>query len=86
MENIGNFLKWADRYGVDKGALFKTMDLIEGQSSSRVKIQKCILAVSRVAAAKGFSPVMAESSQEPEINQNVPRAGSNFGKTRQILD
>nr|CAB3262999.1 uncharacterized protein LOC100186381 [Phallusia mammillata] len=52
MENIGNFLKAAESYGVDKMNLFQTVDLYEGGNLSQVQV--ALYKLSSIATANGY--------------------------------
>lgn len=53
MENIGNFLTAADKYGLPKSDTFQTVDLYEAQNM--VQVVTAIHALGRVAGKKGYS-------------------------------
>lgn len=55
-ENIGNFLAWAERYGLHTSNSFQTADLYEGTNLAAV--QRAIFGLGGVAMKKGFSPAI----------------------------
>jgi len=75
-ENIGNFLAWAERYGVPASNTFQTADLFEGTNLAAV--QRTIFNLGGVAQKKGFSPaigVKVSDENKRNFTQQQMRAG-----------
>ncbi|XP_065177484.1 transgelin-3-like [Sycon ciliatum] len=56
MDNIGKFLKVAEKYGVKRNDLFQSNDLYEGLKGPTVNVITCLHALGLVAKNKRFEP------------------------------
>lgn len=78
-ENIGNFLAWADRYGLPASNSFQTADLYE--ATNLAAVQRAIFGLGGVAQKKGFSPaigVKVADENKRSFTAEQLRAGENI--------
>jgi len=80
MENIGNFLKAAQTYGVNSIDLFQTVDLYENRNLAQVYV--CMFKVSSTASANDFPGphigVKAAATNRRSFTEQQNRLGRNI--------
>ncbi|XP_038068192.1 calponin-1-like isoform X1 [Patiria miniata] len=78
MQNIGNFLTFAEAYGCNKADMFQTMDLFEGQNMPQVV--NAIHALGRKAREKGFDGPTpgATESRHRDFTEEQLKEGQNI--------
>jgi len=78
-ENIGNFLAWAERYGVPTANTFQTADLFEGTNLAAV--QRMVLIWGGVAQKKGFQGPVIGVKVSDENKRNFSQQQLRAGET-----
>jgi hypothetical protein len=56
MANVEGFNKAAMAYGVPEGAIFQTVDLVDGRKANLVNVINCINQLGVIANSRGFVP------------------------------
>lgn len=78
-ENIGNFLAWAERYGVPTANTFQTADLFEGTNLAAV--QRMVFNLGGVAQKKGFQGPVIGVKVSDENKRNFSQQQLRAGET-----
>jgi len=56
MNNVSNFNKGAEEYGVPKSATFQTIDVMDGRKGPMVNVLNCLNQLGFVANQRGYQP------------------------------